>query len=52
MADEDDPLDCFVHLPLTEIVPFVLLNQDISQAQQGDARLPLLRERTPADFQQ
>ena len=52
MADDDDLLDCFVHLPLTENVPFVLSFQDISQAQHGDARLQLLRERTPAEFQQ
>jgi hypothetical protein len=52
MADDDSLLDCFVHIPLTENVPFVLSNQDFLQAQQGDARLRLLRQRTPADFQQ
>jgi hypothetical protein len=52
LADDDDLLDCFVHLPLSENVPFVLDYQSIAQAQAGDAQLQLLRNSTPAKFQQ
>jgi hypothetical protein len=52
MADNADLIDCFVHLPPAEHVQFVLTYQMITQAQQGDAQLPLLRASTPAAFRQ
>jgi hypothetical protein len=48
---DDDLLDCFVHLPATENIPFVMAYQTIAQAQAGDARLPLLRLKEPNKFQ-
>jgi hypothetical protein len=50
LADDDDLLDCFVHLPATEHIPFVLDYQTIAQAQAGDAQLPLLRNQQPNKF--
>jgi hypothetical protein len=52
LADDDDLIDLFVHLPLLENVPFVLDYQLIAQAQTGDAHLQQLHNRTPANFQQ
>jgi RNase H-like domain found in reverse transcriptase/Integrase zinc binding domain len=52
LADDDDLIDLFVHLPLSENVPFVLDYQLIAQTQIGDAQLQQLRNRTPAKFQQ
>jgi RNase H-like domain found in reverse transcriptase len=52
LADDDDLIYLFVHLPLSENVPFVLDYQSIAQAQLGDAQLHQLRNSTPAKFQQ
>jgi hypothetical protein len=52
LADDDDLIDLFVHLPLSENVTFILDYQSIAQAQIGDAQLQQLRNRTPAMFQQ
>jgi hypothetical protein len=38
LADDEDLIDLFVHLPLLENVPFVLAYQLIAQAQSGDAQ--------------
>jgi hypothetical protein len=38
-TDDDNLLDCFIHLPVTENVPFVLDYGTIAQAQGGDAHL-------------
>jgi hypothetical protein len=38
-TDGDNLLDCFIHLPITENVPFVLDYGTIAQAQGGDAHL-------------
>jgi hypothetical protein len=51
-VDDADLIDLFIHLPLSENVPFVLNYQSIAQAQIGDAQLQQLRTRTPAMFQQ
>jgi hypothetical protein len=51
LADNDELIDLFVHLPLSENVPFVLDYQSIAQVQIGDAQLQQLRNRTPAMFQ-
>lgn len=48
--DNDDLLDCFVHLPSSEGTPFVLDYKSISEAQVGDARLQALRQRSPESF--
>jgi hypothetical protein len=52
LADNEDLIDLFVHLPLLEIVPFVLDYQLIAQVQTVDAQLQQLRNSTPAKFQQ
>jgi RNase H-like domain found in reverse transcriptase/Integrase zinc binding domain len=52
LADNDNLIDLFVHLPLLENVPFVLDYQSIAQAQLGDTQLQQLRNSTPAKFQQ
>ena len=48
--DDDDLLDCFVHLPASEGVPFVLDYNTIRDAQAGDARLQHLRQTKPNQF--
>jgi hypothetical protein len=52
LAYDEDLIDLFVHLLLSENVPFVLDYQLIAQAQTGDAHLQELRNSTPAKFQQ
>jgi len=41
-TDDDDLLDCFIHLPLSEATPFVLDYKIIRTSQAGDARLVVL----------
>jgi hypothetical protein len=52
LADNEDLIDLFVHLPLSENIPFVLDYQSIALAQTGDTQLQQLRNCTPAEFQQ
>jgi hypothetical protein len=47
LALEDDLVDCFLHLPLSENIPFILTYANIAQAQPGDAQLQLLRAQKP-----
>jgi hypothetical protein len=49
-TDDDDLLDCFIHLPMTENVPFVLDYGRIAQAQGGDAHLMQSRQQHPNKF--
>jgi hypothetical protein len=51
LTDNDDLIDLFIHLPLSENVPFVLDYQLIAQVQTGGAHLQQLHNRTPAKFQ-
>ena len=48
--DEDNLLECFLHLPASTGIPFVLGYDTISARQIGDARLALLRQQKPAQF--
>ena len=48
---DDNLIDCFVHLPYTENIPYVLDYQTIATAQAGDAQLQLLQQRQPNKFQ-
>jgi RNase H-like domain found in reverse transcriptase len=53
LANNDDLIDLFVHLPLSENAPFILDYQLIAQAQMtGDTHLQQLHNDTPAKFQQ
>ena len=45
--DDDDLLDCFIHLPASTGNPFVLGYDTIKV---GDARLALLRNKKPQQF--
>jgi hypothetical protein len=49
-TDEDDLLDCFVHLPASEGIPFVLEYNTIRTAQLGDDRLQQLKQDNPGSF--
>jgi len=48
--DDDELLECFLHLPASTGIPFVLGYDTISASQIGDARLQLLRQQKPAQF--
>jgi hypothetical protein len=48
--DDDDLLDCFLHLPASSGIPFVLGYDTISARQNGDARLALLRQQHPEQY--
>lgn len=48
--DDDDLLDCFLHLPASAGIPFVLGYDTIKQGQSGDARLDLLRQKKPQQY--
>ena len=48
--DNTDLLDCFVHLPAAEGIPFDLDYQSIWNAQVGDACLEALHQDKPASF--
>jgi Integrase zinc binding domain len=47
LALEDDLIDCFLHLPLSENIPFILTYANIAQAQPGDAQRQLLHAQKP-----
>ena len=49
-TDDDDLLDCFINLPATQGIPFVLDYNTIKQAQIGDARLQQLQNDQPGSF--
>jgi hypothetical protein len=49
-TDDDDQLDCFIHLPMTENIPFVLNYGTIAQAQNGDVHLMQLQQQHPNKF--
>jgi hypothetical protein len=42
LALESDLIDCFIHLPPAENIPFILTYANITQAQPGDAQLQQL----------
>ena len=48
--DDDDLLDCFVNLPESSGIPFVLDYNTIRNAQPGDARLEQLRQNHPNEI--
>ena len=48
--DDDDLLDCFIYLPVSSGVPFVLDYRAIRNAQLGDARLLTIQNKQPEDF--
>jgi hypothetical protein len=48
--DDDDLLDCFVHLPDQAGIPFVLDHETIADAQTRDAELQQLAQREPTKF--
>ena len=50
--DDDDLLDCFVNLPSSEGIPFVLGYDNIASAQTRDAVLQQLRQKFPQKFVQ
>jgi Integrase zinc binding domain len=52
LALENDLIDCFLHLPLSENIPFILTYANIAQAQPGDAQLQLLRAQKPNQYTQ
>jgi Integrase zinc binding domain len=47
LALDNDLIDCFLHLPMSENIPFILKYANIAQAQPGDAQLQLLRAQKP-----
>ena len=49
-TDDDNLLDCFIHLPSSEATPFVLDYKTIRTSQAGDARLRVLRQSKPNSF--
>jgi Integrase zinc binding domain len=51
-AAEGDLIDCFLYLPTSENIPFVLSYETIAQAQPGDAQLQQLRKKKPNKFVQ
>ena len=46
-TDDDDLLDCFVNLPASDGIPFVLQYENIRDSQLEDARLQVLRDTKP-----
>jgi RNase H-like domain found in reverse transcriptase/Integrase zinc binding domain len=50
LALEDDLIDCFLHLPLSENIPFILTYANIAQAQPGDAQLQTLQAQKPNQY--
>lgn len=48
--DDDDLIDCFVHLPVAENIQFVLDYRTIANAQPGDVQLQRLRQAKPECF--
>jgi hypothetical protein len=49
-ALEHDLVDCFLHLPILENIPFILMYANIAQAQPGDAQLQLLHTQKPNQY--
>jgi hypothetical protein len=47
LAEEDDLVDCFLHLPILEHVLFVFSYETIAQAHRGNALLQHLHEQKP-----
>jgi RNase H-like domain found in reverse transcriptase len=47
---KNDLIDCFLHLPMSENIPFILTYANIAQAQPGDAQLQLLRAQKPNQY--
>jgi Integrase zinc binding domain len=52
LAMEHDLINCFLHLPMSENIPFILTYANIAQAQPGDAQLQLLRAQKPNQYTQ
>jgi hypothetical protein len=52
LAAEYDLIDCFLHLPMLENIPFVMSYETIAQAQPRDAQLQQLREQNLNKFVQ
>jgi hypothetical protein len=50
LALENDLIDCFLHLPLSENIPFILTYANIAQARPGDAQLQTLRAQKPNQY--
>jgi hypothetical protein len=50
LALENDLIDCFLHLPMLENIPFILMYANITQAQPGDAQLQILRAQKPNQY--
>jgi hypothetical protein len=48
--DDDDLLDCFVHLPDQAGIPFVFDYETIADAQTRDAKLQQLAQREPTKY--
>jgi Integrase zinc binding domain len=44
---ENDLIDCFLHLPLLEKIPFILTYANVAQAQPGGAQLLILHTQKP-----
>jgi hypothetical protein len=47
LALDNDLIDCFLHLPMSENIPFILTYANIAQAHPGDAQLQLLHAQKP-----
>jgi hypothetical protein len=50
--DDDDLLDCFIHLPAQQVIPFQMDFQTISDAQLQDAALLQEAQVNPGKFSQ
>jgi RNase H-like domain found in reverse transcriptase len=50
LALENDLIDCFLHLPLSENIPFIFTYANISQAQPGDAQLQTMQAQKPNQY--
>jgi hypothetical protein len=50
LALENDLIDCFLHFPLLENIPFILTYANIAQAQPGDTQLQTLRAQKPNQY--
>jgi hypothetical protein len=49
---EDNLINCFIHLPMSENIPFILTYANIAQAQPGDAQLQLMCAQKPNQYTQ
>jgi hypothetical protein len=47
---ENNLIDCFLHLPMSENIPFILRYTNIAQAQPGDTQLQLLCAQKPNQY--